>query len=67
MVYRIAEKFGEIGEFGEITSHSPIKTHQIFKDSHVIYRVVPRVSPRVSTTERLLLQLTHATSGSVVY
>ena len=60
----MGEKFGE---FGEITSHSPIKTHQIFKDSQVIYRVVPHVSPRVSTTERLLLQLTCATSGSVVY
>ena len=63
----MGEKFGKIGEFGEITSHSPIKTRQIFKDSHVIYRVVPRVSPRVSTTKRLLLQLTRATSGSVVY
>ena len=56
ILYRIVgkfggEKFGEIGEFGEIRSHSPIKTHQIFKDSHVIYRVVPCVSPHVSTTE----------------
>ena len=63
----MGEKFGEIGKFGEITSYSPIKTRQIFKDSHVIYRVVPRVSPRVSMTERLLLQLTRAASGSVVY
>ena len=61
------EKFGEIGEFGKITSHSPTKTCQIFKDSHVIYRVVSRVSPCVSTMEQLLLQLTRATSGSVVY
>ena len=63
----MGEKFDEIGEFGKIISHSPIKTLQIFKDSHVIYRVVPRVSPRVSTTERLLLQLTSANSDSVVY
>ena len=27
-MYHIAGKFGEIGEFGEITSHSPIKTRQ---------------------------------------
>ena len=63
----MGEKFGEIGKLGEITSHSLIKTHQIFKDSHVIYRVVPHVSPHVSMTKRLLLQLTRTTSGSVVY
>ena len=35
---------GKFGEIGKIASHSPIKTSQILKNSHVTYRVVPRVS-----------------------
>jgi len=56
-------KFGEFGEFSEILSHSPIKTHQILE----------RFSRNLSCGASCIndgtntLQLTCASSGSVVY
>jgi len=58
--YRIAGKFGE---FSEILSHLPIKTHQILERfSSDLSCDASCINDRMNT-----LQLTRASSGSVVY
>ena len=54
----MGEKFGEIGEigeFGKITSHSPIKTHQIAHNQEISthHPVNHRHSPNVSLPKLL--------------